>query len=202
MKLSRAISVLFLLMSSVSTIYAGGPFYAYPQTGQNACYGATANCAGTGQDGELLKGAAIPNPRFTENLTGGVLDGTVTDNLTGLIWMKNANCFGGNRWDVAFAKVQGLASGACGLADGSLAGSWRLPSVIELESLVDLSRALPGAPFTGVKPSPYWTSTVSSQIKSQALSMNLSNGGTVESSQITDSAAISSYYVWPVRGGQ
>jgi hypothetical protein len=32
-------------------------------------------------------GVAWPNPRFTDNS-----DGTVTDNLTGLIWLKNANC--------------------------------------------------------------------------------------------------------------
>ena len=35
------------------------------------------------------KGVAWPNPRFTDNGNG-----TVTDNLTGLIWLKNANCFG------------------------------------------------------------------------------------------------------------
>ena len=30
-----------------------------------------------------------PSPRFTDNN-----DGTVTDNLTGLVWLKNANLFG------------------------------------------------------------------------------------------------------------
>ena len=51
-----------------------------PKTGQTTGYA-------TGDDGALQKGVAWPNPRFTDNG-----DGTVTDNLTGLIWLKNANC--------------------------------------------------------------------------------------------------------------
>ena len=39
-------------------------------------------------------GVEWPNPRFTDNG-----DGTVTDNLTGLIWLKDANCFGQKTWD-------------------------------------------------------------------------------------------------------
>ena len=53
-----------------------------PKTGQTVSYA-------TGDDGDLQKGVAWPDPRFTDNS-----DGTVTDNLTGLIWLKNANCFG------------------------------------------------------------------------------------------------------------
>jgi len=37
--------------------------------------------------------------------------------------------------DRAFSRV---ASGNCGLSDGSAAGDWRLPNLRELESLVDL----------------------------------------------------------------
>ena len=49
-----------------------------------------------GDDGDLEKGITWPNPRFTDN---GV--GTVTDNLTGLIWLKDANCFGPRDWSEA-----------------------------------------------------------------------------------------------------
>ena len=56
-----------------------------PKTGQTTSYAA-------GDDGALQKGVAWPNPRFTDNGNG-----TVTDNLTGLIWLKNANCFGHER---------------------------------------------------------------------------------------------------------
>ncbi len=67
-----------------------------PETGQTTCYdtaGTAIACAGTGQDGELLKGVAWPSPRFMDNGNG-----TVTDNLTGLIWLKDANCFISRTW--------------------------------------------------------------------------------------------------------
>ena len=60
-----------------------------PKTGQTTCSdesGVSRPCTGTGEDGEHQKGVAWPNPRFTDNG-----DGTVTDNLTGLIWLKDAN---------------------------------------------------------------------------------------------------------------
>jgi hypothetical protein len=40
-------------------------------------------------DGALQKGVECPTPRFTDRG-----DGTIKDNLTGLIWLKNANCLG------------------------------------------------------------------------------------------------------------
>jgi hypothetical protein len=43
-------------------------------------------CAGTAQDGEFRAGLAWPNPRFVDND-----DGTVTDNLTDLMWAKDSN---------------------------------------------------------------------------------------------------------------
>ncbi len=60
-----------------------------PQTGQKDCYdteGHTIPCTGTGQDGDVHAGVAWPDPRFTVNG-----DGTVTDNLTCLMWTINAN---------------------------------------------------------------------------------------------------------------
>ena len=60
------------------------------QTGQKACYDENGNvvpCAGTGQDGDTKAGVPWPNPRFTNNG-----DGTMTDNLTGLMWLRDANC--------------------------------------------------------------------------------------------------------------
>ena len=63
-----------------------------PETGQTTCYDALGNtiaCLDSGQDGELQKGVAWPSPRFTD-----YGDGTVRDNLTGLTWMKEADCIG------------------------------------------------------------------------------------------------------------
>jgi hypothetical protein len=55
------------------------------QTGQTDCWdlsGALIECDGTAQDGDVQAGAMTPSPRFTDNL-----DGTVKDELTGLIWL-------------------------------------------------------------------------------------------------------------------
>ena len=66
-------------------------------------------------------------------------DGTVRDNKTGLIWLRNANCAapGPGSWDEAMAAAVALRdkppgqSDACGLSDGSKAGDWRLPTIKE-----------------------------------------------------------------------
>jgi len=120
-------------------------------TGQQISYAA-------GDDASSRKGVAWPTPRFTDKQ-----DGTVTDNLTGLIWLKNAGCFSPTIWSDAVTEVNQLASGACGLSDGSSAGQWRLPNLNELESVVDVSTgnpALPsGNPFFNVSSGIYWSST-------------------------------------------
>ena len=53
-----------------------------PKTGQVSSFV-------TGDDGDLRKGVSWPVPRFVDNL-----DGTVTDNLTGLMWLQEGNCLG------------------------------------------------------------------------------------------------------------
>lgn len=84
------------------------------KTGQTTSYA-------SGDDGALQKGAAWPSPRFTDNSNG-----TVTDNLTGLVWLKNASCSGGMTWAAAMGWATALESGpfswSCGLTDGSVAG--------------------------------------------------------------------------------
>ena len=131
------------------------------KSGQTTCWnaGTPVACAGTGQDGEYQMGVSI-DPRFTDNG-----DGTVRDNLTGLIWLKDANCFGQRDWADALSDANTLASGSCGLTDGSVAGDWRLPNVKEFQSIAAFSQvdpALPvGHPFSGVQftATTYWTST-------------------------------------------
>jgi hypothetical protein len=111
-----------------------------PKTGQTMS-------VAPGDDGDLQKGVSLPDPRFTDNGNG-----TITDNFTGLIWLKNANCFGSQIWANALTSANNLANGQCSLTDGSVAGDWRLPNVRELESLVDFGQFNPslplGHPFT------------------------------------------------------
>ena len=168
-------------------------FAPVPQTGQTSLYH-------EGDDGDLQMGVQWPDPRFTDNG-----DGTVTDHLTGLIWLKNANCFGaGNSWYSALDACNELADGDCGLSDGSNPGDWRLPNVRELFSLIDHRNAYPalpsGHPFTDALSSDYWSSTT----------LSLSDGG--EAIYVDMGYGIVSYWgkdglwnccdgVWPVRDG-
>ncbi|MDZ7744706.1 MAG: DUF1566 domain-containing protein [Candidatus Saccharibacteria bacterium] len=164
-------------------------------TGQDTCYDAAGSviaCAGTGQDGEYQMGQTA-SPRFTDNS-----DGTVTDNLTGLIWLKNANCFGTETWANALSEANGLASGSCGLTDGSSAGDWRLPNITELESIVYLQETFPtlpiGHPFSGMESSFYWTSTTRMSFRPTVWTINFGTGW-ISGRYKTDTG----YYVWPVR---
>src|SRR5262249_44141298 len=142
------------------------------------CYdseGTVITCTGTGQDGALRKGESA-SLRFTDNGNG-----TVTDNLTGLIWLQNANCFGAKNWADALTAANGLAAGQCGLSDGSAAGDWRLPNVKELQSLVDYGSSNPalpaGHPFTNFQASPYWSSSSSANFGFAAWFVFFENGG-------------------------
>lgn len=131
--------------------------------------------------------------RFTNNGNG-----TVTDSLTGLIWLRNANCFGAQTWAASLVSANGLANSACGLTDGSIAGQWRLPNSNELQSLLDYTDAsgLPdgGAIFVSVQ-SGYWSSTTDEATPSQAFSLDLFNPGMNSASKGGNAS------VWPVRGG-
>ncbi len=63
-------------------------------------------------------------------------DGTLTDTVTGLVWLKKADCLSGD-WNATVAAAHALASGQCGLSDGSGAGAWRMPNRKEMASLAD-----------------------------------------------------------------
>jgi len=180
------------LLTGTAVDFGGG---ATAATGQNVCYnaaGSIISCTGTGQDGEYQLGATAA-PRFTDNS-----DGTVTDNLTGLIWLKNANCYNTQTWQNSLNSANGLASGSCGLTDSSAAGDWRLPNVRELASLVDYQTnpapTLPtGHPFTGVVSSSYWSSTSYVLSPSNAWYVVFNSGG------ISANGKTANRYVWPVR---
>jgi len=196
-KITR-ISHITLLISSLLLNSAFAATITLPRTGQTTCYneaGTAIACTGTGQDGNKLKGAAWPTPRFTDNSNG-----TVTDNLSGLIWLKNANCFGTQIWSAALTSATTLAGGACGLTDGSTAGQWRLPNITELESLVDSERnspALPaGHPFPSVQASYYWSSSTYAVYPDSAWVVSMNDGF------VDFGDKIFICYVWPVRAGQ
>jgi len=187
---------------------SGNRIVSLPRTGQTTSY------AG-GDDASANKGVAWPGNRFTDNG-----DGTVTDNLTGLVWLKNAGCFTSGSWTSALAQANQLASGQCGLSDGSTAGQWRMPNANELESLVDISQSNPaissGSPFTNISlTTAYWTSTsymASSPFNfanlggapSSAFAVRLTDGRWIngnEAAPFASDKATASNSVWAVRSG-
>jgi hypothetical protein len=128
-----------------------------------------------GDDGDLRKGLEWPDPRFTDNGNG-----TVTDNLTGLVWDKNADRHGDMLWAEACSACAALADNQADLTDGSRPGDWRLPNVREMLSLIDYSQfrfALPqGHPFIIVESATHWTSTTTSDQPDAAYKMNTIRG--------------------------
>jgi hypothetical protein len=126
-------------------------------TGQRACFdsqGQRVECSGTGQDGELQRGAPWPSERFVR------CDEVVHDRLTGLYWARRADAAGGRvTWEEAFAVVARWRAHT----DGPNV-EWFLPTINELASLVDCrchTPALPaGHPFIELQEG-YWASTTS-----------------------------------------
>jgi hypothetical protein len=160
-----------------------------PRTGQTTSYAAH-------DDGALQRGIGSPIPRFSDNDNG-----TVTDHLTGLIWLKDADCFGFQNWGNALSFANALAHGSCSLTDASVSGEWRLPNVKELESLIDFGQLFPalpaGHPFVNVQTDSYWSST-SDALSPTTLAwiVYLPAGGAVAIGKEN------LHSVWPVRGGQ
>ena len=179
--LVKVLACLFLL--PLSTSLAQAQPAPVPKTGQTTSYA-------TGDDGYYEKGVAWPVPRFTDDG-----DQTVTDNLTGLIWTKDADLFGTTTWAGAISACESLEKGSCGC---NPCDDWRLPNRFELGSLSDLGNHLPalptGHPFSNVQ-SDYWSSTYYSPLKPiVAWSVNMTNGN------VNWYDKNNSYYVWCVRG--
>lgn len=154
-----------------------------------------------GDDAALKKGRAWPSQRFIDNNNG-----TVSDALTGLVWLKNAGCLAPALWVNAVAAANGLANGACGLTDGSSAGQWRLPNLVELESLMDVSAnspaITPGNPFSNVSNGNYWSSTVyygGLAGSTNAWAIRFSDGRYMNDTS-SDVMATAYNNVWAVRG--
>lgn len=137
------------VVSPASTLTINYQLPAYPvqvpRTGQTNCYdaaGAAVACSGTGQDGEYQYGATWPTTRFTDNFNG-----TITDNLTGLIWTTDAKLM--NSPTYSYLDTDGTVDGrtdwqsaldfAAQLRAETYAGQtdWRIPNIIELKSLMN-----------------------------------------------------------------
>ncbi|MEB2283570.1 MAG: hypothetical protein B6D46_14980 [Polyangiaceae bacterium UTPRO1] len=192
----------------VTGVFTGGTGGGLLNTGQTTSYGA-------GSDGDLQKGTVRS---YADNG-----DGTITDNVTGLMWEKKSdddsihdkdNIY---TWGVELSPytmdgtivTEFLAALNSG---GGFAGhtDWRIPNRFELESLLDLENVVPSvdpAFNTGcmggctvttcscTQSSYYWSSTTSQSSPDSAWEVDFSAG-------YMDASGKSNYdYVRAVRGG-
>lgn len=140
-------------------------------------------------------------------------NGTVTDTLTGLIWLKESSCLSTAGWEAAKKAAAGLKNGDCMLTDGSSPGDWRLPTQAEWEATMKNALALgctgptltndagtacisagPSS-FMGVESDYYWSSTPM-EGNPQAYFGDLDHGHLLKGN-LTNTLR-----VWPLRGGQ
>lgn len=186
-----------------------------PQGGQGPA-GATGPAGPQGPPGP---GRAAPPCFDNVNRYVDCGNGTVTDTVTGLVWLKKADCFGLSYSGVNKAAAE-LADGDCGLTDGSSAGDWRLPTIGEWEATIARAVALgcksgsPGGPpaltndagtgclnagptsFTGVRVDNYWSSSIKEEFPHIGWAISLwagAQGGGFRTNH---------YWGWPVRGGR
>jgi hypothetical protein len=140
--------------------------------------------------------------RFTD-----MENGTVRDECSGLIWLKDANFYSvQTTWSVAMGVASLIHHGApSSLSDGSAIGDWRLPKKSEWEAFVDKKyenpalcnstgdgQWAPGDAFTGVKSDNYWSSSLAVTYNAWLLNMGWGEMYFVP-------IIPSTHYVWPVR---
>ncbi|KJU86146.1 secreted protein containing DUF1566 [Candidatus Magnetobacterium bavaricum] len=201
-RLSVRMLLTLILIAAIGAVCLTGAAQAgtvsLPQTGQTTTYAA-------GDDGAIRAGVAWPNPRFTDNSIADSNNQTITDNLTGLMWAKDAgtptvgSCTGGAmNWQAALNYVACLNTASyLGYTD------WRLPNINELESLLNAEYYytwLNSQGFTNVQEAKYWSST--SVVDNTLWAWFVAYRGGISMSIKTDSYDTSYYYAWPVRGGQ
>jgi hypothetical protein len=177
-----------------------------PETGQSACWNATGTpilCSATGQDGDLKAGVAWPVPRFVVG-TGAEAD-CITDRLTGLMWLRQGNGYYTYDQMAAFGYAIDLTT--CGHND------WRLPNIVELESLVNSAYSYPADYLNAqgfmniTDPNPHqsgsasescWSSTSHASEPNKAWVVNMHTGSVTYEIKLP---ALTPPCILPVRGG-
>lgn len=130
-------------------------------------------------------------------------DLTATDKSTGLVWTRDANIVNkALTWNEALRFIKQLN----GKKYGGFS-DWRLPTKDELESLIDYAKkqgymnnfsdVFNKIGFKNVRVFYYWSSTSNPYDTGDAFGITMFHGGVTSGNK-----NISSYNVWPVRGGK
>jgi hypothetical protein len=156
------------------------------KTGQTACQDNLGNligCAATGQDAEYQRGSTVS---FLDNS-----DGTVKDNLTGLLWQK---CELGGTYTIGSntCTVPGTASNFVSSSTGCTATSgFRQPTIFEMRSISKIDNTLGFySPFT-LESNNYWTSVASPSGHFSMLYSTLNYSDSPDSSGTTTTKCVS-----------
>jgi hypothetical protein len=123
----------------------------------------------------------------------GAATNVVLDNLTGLMWARDAGMMKTN-WAAGVSYCTNLSYG--GYSD------WRMPNRQEIDSLLDLGRSNPalpaGHPFRNVQlVDVYWASTTYAPSAGSAWFVSFYGGDWTY-----DTKGTQKKYIWPVRGGE
>ncbi|MDP2107336.1 MAG: DUF1566 domain-containing protein, partial [Desulfobulbaceae bacterium] len=165
--------------SSLAADGAPSPIVILPRTGQVLTYdqsGKVIDFKGSGQDGEFQRGAVWPDPRFVVNA-----DGTISDGLTGLMWLKAGNCFRDLPWPTALQALSDFNRGEI-ICPGMKVkyNDWFVPDLAQLASLVDAQAPVIGDSlrligFSEVQNGAYWSATPHRN-QQNAWSVSFANG--------------------------
>ena len=216
----------FLVLAAHSALAgnnAGQAFSLWPDSGQTKCYNDSVEiiCPAKGLDFHGQDAQDNGPVRSYTSLAGGM----VQDNVTGLIWeMKEhmdsaadyANPHDADNtytWCDSNSNTNGGSTGTCGanntveflsaLNSANFGGhnDWRLPTIKELATLVELGQSSPAIePVFAVnsQSARYWSSTTNAQNPHYAWFVDFP----YESSNGLNANKSSGYYVRAVRGGQ
>jgi hypothetical protein len=161
------------------------------QTGQRTCFdakGETVGCRHTGQDGEWQSGETHGRDRFVAE------NGVVLDKATDLRWLQNGNLPEAVMdWRTAFDRIDDMNRKALwGYSN------WRVPNIVELESLTDMGRHSPALPvdhlFEQVQ-NYYWSATTSIYHREYAWVLYMIDGAVGVGYK-----PLSEFFLWPVSG--
>ncbi len=158
-------------------------------------------------EAQALAPTATADPPCYDNTTRFVNcgNGTVTDTVSGLIWLFDADCLSGD-YASANGEAALLSDGQCGLTDNSLPGDWRLATRAEWEAILDPACAAPRIAGNGQTGSCYvddpWASGVQSTYWSSSTDTTNTIGAWRASLTLGTAASASkavNHFGWAVR---
>ena len=178
------IATLAVTAGPISAATSSGPYYPTPSWDQQLACASAANCP---------RFIVLSNWIDLAHPSGGA---AVLDRETGLVWEQSPETTS-YEWDT------GNATSACANRNVGGRKGWRLPSIVELASLIDPTVAAPGPtlpaghPFTNVQHNggDYWSATTQTFFPTAAWTASFFDGvvhGFIKTGM---------WPVWCVRGG-